>query len=260
MKRTWKFSDIEFFVLWESHAKDALPSPLVFTSRTPLLDDFELEKSSTRDALRNKVDRSFGEVLETLAAPDIRITVDGWDGTDGDDPKKCVRLLAARRGDAGYVVKQLPGETIWHSGGFEVTECAAVGLADAVVAQMPEAAAGKLAEVVLATDSGSDMDYAFGESAVEDSFDDTVAYRSDKFLKTEATTIGTIAVVQGSSVFGPRGVTRREILWRDVVDDGRYASTPSLPSVAVGADAARLTAMINTEVATVVRAIKDERR
>lgn len=144
MSRTWEFGDLEFFVLWEEVDRDGLPSPLIFTSRTPGHDDFVLEKARTRQALRARADRrDIAEFLEVLAFPDIRIVVDGWGGADPDDPAACVRLIGGRKGEQGFVVEQRPGETIWHSGGYVVTECRAVDLATEIVARMPAAPAGK---------------------------------------------------------------------------------------------------------------------
>ena len=47
--------------------------------------------------------------------------------------------------------------------------------------------------------------------------------------------------------------------WRDRTDDGRYTIVGDSPAVAHGTDAARMINMINTEIAAVVSAIKDER-
>ncbi|MEV0707506.1 ESX secretion-associated protein EspG [Nocardia aurea] len=263
MSRTWNFTDLEFFVLWErAESDDEVPSPLTFTSRTAGHDDFIREKIRTREVLSAKIDdRDSAEMLDTLAFPDIRVVVDGWGAQDMDDPKGCVRLLAGRKGDIGYLVKQLPGETIWHSSGFVITECSAVNLAKSLVAEMPALDAGKLGEIMMpVAERDHEVEHEYGASLVEDSFDEPIAHRSRKFLEAPAITEGIITVVQGRSIFGPRGITRHQIEWRDLVDDGRYAIIAGVPPRAVGADAVRLTTLINAEIASVIRAIKDERR
>lgn len=260
MNRRWNFTDLEFVVLCESADEDRLPPPFVFTSRTLLYDDFLREKARARNRLEARLGRSFEHILQALFHPDIRVVVDGWGGPEASDPERCVRLYAARRGDIGYVVQQLPGETIWHSGGFVMAECDAVELADAIASLLPSVDAGRRPDVVIVTDNPSDeMDYAYGQSAVEDSFDDSVLHRSAIFLGWPTSTTGIIEVVQGNSRFGPRGISRRQIRWRDLIDDGRYAITTDVPSIAVGVDIPRLRTMINNEIATVIRAIKDER-
>ena len=45
----------------------------------------------------------------------------------------------------------------------------------------------------------------------------------------------------------------------DLIDDGRYTLTQGSPAAAYGTDGNRMVNMINTEIAEIVRAIKDER-
>lgn len=69
---------------------------------------------------------------------------------------------------------------LWHSGGFVVSECDGIRLADAVVAQLPDVPAGRSGEVVLApTGAYSDTDYAYGVSEVEAASEDSVGLRHD---------------------------------------------------------------------------------
>ncbi|WP_280234050.1 ESX secretion-associated protein EspG [Nocardia cyriacigeorgica] len=260
MNRTWEFSDTEFFVLWKSLRRGGLPFPLFYTGRTEDPERFKAELLAAQEQLRRRLGTSFDPVLAAIADPDLRIVVNGGDGREPREPKGLVRLIGARRHDSGYLVRQLPGETYWHSGGFTVTECDAVGLADAVVAAMPEARAGKQRDVVLPAESpGDDLDHTYGGSAVHDSFDDSTAQRGAAFLAAPAPSYGTIDVVQGFSIFGPRGITRHRLRWRDIEDDGRYVIGDETPPVARPADRRSLTNTINTRVAAVIRAIKDER-
>jgi hypothetical protein len=199
-------------------------------------------------------------VLDVLAFPDLRIVAEGYDGQDPWKPEVPVRLHGVRRGDHGYVFSELSGETYWHSGGFTVTECDPVDLAGVIVRALPDVGPGRSADVALSTRvERNDLDYSYGGSAVRDSFDDSVSDRSATFLALPASCVGTIDVIQGRSRFGPRGITRHRLEWRDVEEDGRYAIDDGNPPIAMATDAKRLTAMTNTRVAEVVRAIKDER-
>ncbi|WP_227998545.1 ESX secretion-associated protein EspG [Nocardia australiensis] len=258
MSGTWTFGDLEFKVMWEILEEDFLPWPLVFTSRTALWEDYLQEKAEVKDRLRRTLDPALREVLEAMQFPDIRLVVYGWDDRDGLNPDFCLRVLGVRRADRGLVVKQRCGETIWHSAGFEVTECGALELGERIVSALPPAAAGRMADVVLLTEADGDLDYTFGDSAVRDSFADSVVHRSEAFLGKSAASIGTIEIIQGHSVFGPRGITKHVIGWRDLQDDGRYAIEDQYPKVAVPADHKRMTTMVNTRIAAVIRAIKDE--
>ncbi|MEU0503972.1 ESX secretion-associated protein EspG [Nocardia sp. NPDC005998] len=260
MNRTWNFTDLEFIAQWEALKQDYLPEPFVYTCRTWVNEDYIREQQDALARLRHSGDRSFDGVLEVLAFPDLRIVAEGYDPADQWNPNVQVRLHGVRRGDRGYVFAELSGETYWHSGGFTVTECDAVDLAGAIVRALPAVEPGRRADVVLSTqDQGDGLDYSLGRSAVHDSFDDSIADRSAEFLVLPISRIGTIDVIQGRSRFGPRGITRHRLQWRDLRDDGRYAIDDQTPPVARAIDAKHLTALINTRVAEVVRAIKDER-
>ncbi|MFI9506341.1 ESX secretion-associated protein EspG [Nocardia sp. NPDC052566] len=261
MSSAWTLTDLEFLVLWEEINDDFLPLPLTFASDAPDWDVLDAAKNAARDALRPRRDYALAELMDDLANADIRVAVYGWDAAEPEKPDGRIRMHGARKGDRGYVVRQLPGKTIWHSAGFEITRGDALGLAEAVVAALPEAMAGRDADVLLVAppESGAgEPDYSYGNSDVWDTFEDSVTSRAEQFLARPAATRGAIEIGQGRSRFGPRGMLRQQIGWWDVVDDGRYAVPPGSPRVASGVDARRLVAMINTEIATVVRAIKDE--
>ncbi|MFE3442573.1 ESX secretion-associated protein EspG [Nocardia sp. NPDC059180] len=260
MNRTWEFSDTEFFVLWKSLRRGGLPFPLYYTGRTEDPERFKAELLAAQEELRRRLGSSFDSVLATIADPDLRIVVNGGDGREPREPKSLVRLIGVRSQNNGYLLKQLPGESYWHSGGFTVTEYEAVGLAHAVVAEMPEAKPGRQRDVVLPAERpGDELDHSYGGSAVHDSFDDSIAQRGAAFLATPAPSYGTIDVVQGFSIFGPRGITKHRLRWRDLEDDGRYVIGDETPPMARPADRKHLTNTINTRVAAVIRAIKDER-
>lgn len=263
MNRSWELTDLEFVVAWEDMKGEFLPHPFVFTSRTPLWNDYLREKNEVRSLLESKLDHSFAEVLTRIARPDIRIEVTAWDSRDAEDPKSCIRMLAVRLGAEALVVTQLPGETVRHSGGYTFVEADPLSLAEVVVAALPKADAGRRREVVLAAAGGvaqeQDFDYSYRDSAVFDSFDDSIGRRSADFLGAPTGSMGVIRVVQGRSRFGPRGIVDRTLRWRDLLDDGRYMITADNPPIARPVGAKQMIAMVNSEIATVVRTIRDER-
>ncbi|MEV4124619.1 ESX secretion-associated protein EspG [Nocardia sp. NPDC049707] len=261
MNRTWKLTDLEFVVAWEDILREGfIPQPFVFTSRTELWNDYVRERIGVREQLVATMDNDLLELLKAMARPDIRVIAAAWDGADPQNTEKCVRVVAARRGDLGVVATQIRGETVLHSGGYTFTECDPLALADELVAILPDAAAGQRGEIELATHTdAAHLDYERQVSAVFDDFDDTVSYRSEAFSKAPVETAGQVIVVQGQSKFGPRGIVENRIPWRDLVDDGRYAIVSANPPVARPVDKRQFVAVINTQIATVVRAIKDER-
>ncbi|MBF6247189.1 ESX secretion-associated protein EspG [Nocardia elegans] len=260
MNQTWKFTDLEFYALWYDSEREALPWPFFFATRTELDSVIRVEQAEALANARRTHGALCREVIEALVRPDLRIIASGRDGREPRKPAGLVRIHAVRRGDRGFVVNQLPGETFYHGTSFTVSECDAVALAEAVVRAMPDATPGRLADVTLAARADTEeFDYSYGRSAVQDSFDDSVAERAARFLAEPVQHQGSIEVIQGRSLFGPRGITRHRLEWRDLLDDGRYVVDDQHPPLAVAADRKRLISMINIRVAEVVRAIKDER-
>ncbi|MCM6776088.1 ESX secretion-associated protein EspG [Nocardia sp. CDC159] len=261
MSRSWKFSGFDFYVLWQDATGDRLPWPFFYTNRMDTIDEFEKMRLEARERLRRELDPYFGEVLAAFAQPDIWIAVNGWDGRKPREPKGLVRIRAARRGDRGWLIIQETGGTYWDASGFTVTEGGAVALADDLVAALPAAGPGKGNDLILPERGGTDeLDFSVGRSAVHDSFDETVTDRAQRFLDTVPVCTGSIDIEQGRSIFGPRGLTRHRLTWRDLEGDGRYVIDDQHPPVARPSDDKRMISLINGRIAEIIRAIKDERR
>jgi len=258
MRRSWTLSDIEFVARYESMREDVLPDPFVFTAPTVDHEEYVRLKADARSRPAGVSGRDFQEMLDTVARPDIRVVVGGWNPADFQAGAGRVRLLAVRRGDVGFLLTQLPGPTAWHSGGYTVTECDAIGLARMVVDALPDVPAGRHGRIVLVDEEREHVDRSFGRSGVRDSGDDEMD-RARAFSAADIAITGGIRVEQGTSDFGPRGRVVRTLRWRDLREDGRYVITGERPPVASGVDGRQLTAAINAEIAVVVRAIKDER-
>ncbi|MEU7766889.1 ESX secretion-associated protein EspG [Nocardia sp. NPDC049190] len=245
MRRTWDLTDIEFAAAWAAAGEDQLPRPLLYTSRTELLEDSERELRQAAAHVRVVHGAELDSVLAALGRPDIRVIVHGRSPGDPDNPKGQIRLHACRLRGTGYLVTQLPGETVWHSGGYTIDQIDALDLAAAVVASLPAVGPGRHHDVVL---PDGDVDHG-----------DVIRARARRFLALPAAMTGSVTVVQGHSVFGPRGISSRTVRWRDLADDGRYVVTGK-PPAATGTDARRMAAAINNAIAHVVTAIHEERR
>lgn len=262
MTRTWSFEDLEFVVLWEQVTDgDFLPRPFQFHSQTPMFYDYLREKREAVVTLRRRLESSFSEVMESIVKPDIRIVLDGWDGKNLERAEGRLRVMAVRKGMRGFVITQLPGETYTHGSGFTITECDPLRLADLVVGVLPDAEPGSRSEIALTppTEDQGETDYEYGHSVVGADRDHLIADSSRRFLSTAPSVIGTIDIIQGMSVFGPRGVSSHRLEWRDLPGDGRYAIGHAAPWRAVPVDGKRMIAMVNARIAEVIRVIKDER-
>ncbi|MCM6776528.1 ESX secretion-associated protein EspG [Nocardia sp. CDC159] len=251
-------SEVELVALWEGLREGALPAPLMALPAIASHDGWERAKREARARLGAEAHNGVGDIVRTMAEPDIRIEAFGWNDRAPKNSEAPIRLLGVRKDAHGFLVEQLPGESVWHSGGFAIAECTAVELARALAQHLPKVGPGRLGDVVLTGDGEcDDAAYDYRQSVVAEQ---TVHRRCAAFLSAPTCGRGVVDIVQGRSLFGPRGITRHRLEWRDVIDDGRYVITrDSGPSIATPVGAERFIAMINSKVAAVVRAIKDER-
>ncbi|MFJ4658147.1 ESX secretion-associated protein EspG [Nocardia sp. NPDC088792] len=256
MTLSWRFTEAEFYALWMDRTGQAPPKPFMFTSATRTADDFEFEQAQARETLSQKTGGDFHLVFDAMANPDLFLTGYGWDEQNRFGTDAMIRVRATRKGTKGYVIRQLPGTSFFHRGGYTVTECDPIQLADEIVRAMPSAERGGMGDIKLASDE-QDLDHDFGRSAIA-AMPDTAVSKSREFLAKSFATSGEIEIVQGRSVFGPRGLTRHTVRFRDLEEDGRYAITDA-PDRALAVDEARFISVLNSYVAAVIQVIKDER-
>lgn len=89
----------------------------------PYLDDYEREWRRIRAELENRGDSAFEAIVDTMVLPEVLVGGEAWEDSDFDNPNKRVRFYAGRLGSRGFVVVQLPGETLRHAEGFTITAC-----------------------------------------------------------------------------------------------------------------------------------------
>lgn len=258
MTAVLEFTPVEFAALYEELKEDGLPQPLSYRGVPQTYTESVRIKREAWQALRRRGGAELTQLVEALTRPDIRVIARGVDGLDPANPKRSLRILGVRKGDDAFLVRQEPGETMLDSAGFTVTRHDALALGDAVAAAFPSADAGRRRDFELVDRMAQDIDFSFGRSLVHDTGDDPAADGAD-FLQQPEDLTGTIEFEQGSSRFGPRGILRLYLVWRDVVDDGRYVIVPGTPARVVPADRRRMVSLINMNIAEIVRAIKDDR-
>ncbi len=255
-------------MLWQDATGDRLPAPFLYVSPATSPEEQRALTQATTKSLREKMTREVDGIIETIAHPDLTLSVYGGNESNPMRAESLIRVLAARKGERGYLISQLPGDSYFHRGGYLVTECDPIRLPDAIVAAIPPAAAGGRGEVELTSSDAHTIlhrdasyadrvEYTDTQSVVAVN-DDRVSAVSARFLRAPASISGEIQITQGSSVFGPRGIARYTVGWRDLEDDGRYVIADR-PAIAVGADTNRFVSLLNARVAAVIRAIKEER-
>ncbi|MFC9437149.1 ESX secretion-associated protein EspG [Nocardia sp. NPDC057030] len=258
MSRTWTLSDVELIALWDRLFKDGLPAPLFALYRGEDAEEWARSAATARAGLAD--DGGLPDALARIADADVRVSVRAFDPRRPDDPDGMVRVIGGRQGGVATLIRQLPGETIWHSGGYIVHTGDGSRLAGAMVGALPDRAAGQRPDTPLVTAPGNaDTDHHYGRSRVQDSYAEADRL-SAEWLDHPAERLGLIETSLGSSIFGPRGITPYRIEWRDLVGDGRYAVRDDVGPVAKPVDRPRLAAMITADIATVWQTLEDERR
>ncbi|MGC4994618.1 ESX secretion-associated protein EspG [Nocardia salmonicida] len=260
MSRSWQLTDTELIALWDKLFKDRLPSPLFALNRGENTQEWMRLAEAALAGLAGSGDGGLYDALARVAHADIRVTVVAFDPRDSDDPASQVRVVGARQGEVATLIRQLPGETRWHSGGYVITSGDADRLPGAVVGALPTREAGRLPDtplITVATDA--EIDHHYGRSPVYDSYIEADR-ASTSWLQRPADRLGMIETCLGSSIFGPRGITPYRIEWRDLVDDGRYAVGSTARPVATAVDRPALATRIAADIATVKQTMEDERR
>ncbi|WP_327115702.1 ESX secretion-associated protein EspG [Nocardia sp. NBC_01730] len=162
--RSWHFTGLEFLVLWEDAGAQGPPAPFTVTNRIRQNCDLARAKREARKAVRAQLGGCFEDVLDVVAVPDIRITVQGWDPGECDNPRSWIRMLGACNGKRVYLLEQLPGETAPRSSGFAITEYGVREFGAVVVARLPEAPRGKHGSIDLSAHAYCDTDQMFRRS------------------------------------------------------------------------------------------------
>lgn len=221
MSCRWFFTDLEFVLLCDDTGRGNIPDPLTFTSRIPFAEDYEAECRRVLDELRDRDDPELRALADAVARPDVSIAVRAWDEQDYADPEHHIRVHAVRSRARGYVITQRPGETVWHSNGFDVVECDPHAVADEALGCLPFANAGRSAAIALpGEDTAGDSEERAAAPGIGDEIEEDD--RGAAFLATPAVRAGDLFVYQGRSKFGPRGRVGMGLDWRDLPDDGRY--------------------------------------
>ena len=259
MTPTWEFTGDEFDALWTGIEEEYMPDPFIHTGAPGDADEAEFVRKDAWARIRRRWGHELDEIIDVLTHPDIRIVVRGYGGGEKlIDPAYSVRMLAVSKGELGYLVRQRPGETLYHAEGFVVTRHSALSLGEVIADHLPEAEAGRGRDIRLDEPGDDQFDRTYGRSLVQH-YDDDSAVQTQTFQQAPLDRDGFIDIEQGWSRFGPRGILRLRLGWRDLTDDGRYVIVPGTPPVAVGADRRRVVSLINSQIAEVVRAIRDDR-
>lgn len=221
----WNLTDLEFKVLCDEYRRGRLPAPFSFVSRIADAARYEAECARLRTLVRGTTTPEFIAMTAVLTRPDVFVVARSWHDAAYDDPARHIRQHAILRGDAAYLITQRPGETVGHSGGFDIVRHDRATVVEALFAAFPAVGPGTGAPLPAAGTARS------------------------PYLEAPADATGFVKVLDGARA--PDG-TRREVglMWRDLPGDGRYALPLHEPAPAgLPLGAAQLAAWVKDRIA-----------
>ncbi|WP_067654855.1 ESX secretion-associated protein EspG [Nocardia harenae] len=254
MSGRWSLTDLEFVLLCDPTGHAGVPDPFTFTSRTELAADYEVECARVLRALRERDDSELWVFADAVARPDVSLALRAWNEREYEDAEQLLRVHAVRSRTRGYVITQRPGETVFHSGGFDVVECDPHAVPEELLGALPFAAAGRCTAIPLPATEHSDAADSEPEPrlAVGDEREDDDA-RTAEFLSRPADRVGDLVVYQGRSKFGPRGRVGWGLEWRDLPGDGRYVVRPDgMIRVATGMGTKGMVEWLDEQIAEIL--------
>lgn len=255
--RQWTLTDLEYKVLCDTRFFGLVPSMFSITSDIPYMDDYERAWRRTRAELAGREDSSFEAIVDAMVLPEVLVGGEVWQDSDFENPQKRVRFYAGRLGSRGFLVTQIPGETMNYAEGFTITACDPRALGETVVALMPRTEPGRRGPIEIDISGAGGRPPGAG-SPIADDDDDHRGLTSSVFLNLPATHCGTVRLTQGRSKFGPRGRISVSRLWRDLPGDGRYViPLEESDPVAVGVGSAGLIDWIETEAEHILERMND---
>jgi hypothetical protein len=261
-----RLTSLELVVLWELMSNDSLPFPLTHFPTQQYEEDYIRAKKETAARLRRgMVERLSGQVPEdalqlwkAAVNPDIVIWAAGEPPGDATDMSAVTRVVGLRRGGYAVVLAQQPGLRIERGGDIDVYQSDVVGLARAVIGQLPRVGRGKHPEVPILPPQPDATDYGHNPSPVLNSNDPT-RQRSDRWRNAKTTQFGELRVQPGSGAHWIQDRRGHVVRWRDLADDGRYLIEPKPNPVAIAVDDSAFEIFVNQRVAELVRRIREDR-
>ncbi|MBM4557640.1 ESX secretion-associated protein EspG [Rhodococcus hoagii] len=140
----WRFTGLEFQVLWRQLGLDRLPYPLRYRPVAETQEDLDRQRRDASAALLPRLAEALHRHLVALAEPRERIEVFGFAGRPDTAP---VRLHAGIRGDTGTLAIQLPGPDVDTGGDVLLRGVAPTRIPDAIASALPRIPAGSRSPV-----------------------------------------------------------------------------------------------------------------
>lgn len=246
--RQWRFSAAEFRVLWDSTGRDVLPYPLAHRFTTEHTQE-EVNRSRQRAAstVLPRLDEDLERAVTVLLAPEARVEISGFRGHRREHR---IRIHAAVHDRHGAIAVQRPGPDDTTGGDIHLTFLAAERVASALVAKLPECAAGQGRTVSIPV---AELDRPTGNDPW------VIAPRDQltRLFNRPTTATFHIAVYPWGSPDNRHTEGRKDFQIIDWADDGRYACFGDRTVTVKPTDSTRMTAQLRQMLSRTVAEVRD---
>ncbi|MGF7119913.1 ESX secretion-associated protein EspG [Rhodococcus sp. AG1013] len=212
---SWRFTGLEFEVLWRQLGRDRLPYPLRFRPTADDRDDLDRQRRAAAQYWAPRVTETLHHHLTVLAEPDIRLEVAGFAGAG---LAARIRMHAGIRGTGATLAIQLPGADADTGGDVLIHGVPPMQIPHAVAAALPAVPAGSRSALRFRR---SDLDSAGGPLLVSAG---ATRLRDEALglLRRPRTGIGEITAFAGVAYDGRPTADGIGLHWLDFDGDGRY--------------------------------------
>jgi hypothetical protein len=215
MTAQWSLSAEQFAAAWFGTGLDRMPFPFRFTSRFPGLHEYREYQRQFRAELGRDERLPLRSAITTLAGPDWRIELFGYDNTREGVELRAV--AAGTRAGSGVLAVQTPGPD---GGRVRLRRYRTDQLATELARLLPDTPAGTVGEKsFLLDDLNDDRPDVFGNAPASQAKE-----RYRRFWRQSCTTRGTAVVLLGPRNAEPLRTGR--LRWIDT-PDGRYCEVPA---------------------------------
>lgn len=217
----WRFSGLEFQLLWEAAGRDRLPYPLRFRTEAPTLNDLTAQRKFAAESVQSILDESVIDALRILAEPTVRVEVSGLRRRN----MVMIRLHGALSGESAVLVRQLPGIDADTGSDVILSVNYASSLVHTMVTHLPPCPAGKVRGVSVRNAENASahiQSNGLGESISRRADSPRAAEELGRFFNRPRTSIGEITIASGIAVDSRHNAGDVHFQWNDFADDGRY--------------------------------------
>ncbi|WP_324194151.1 ESX secretion-associated protein EspG [Nocardia blacklockiae] len=234
-------------MLWDSTGRDVLPYPLVhrFTEESTWEEVNRTRQRVARTVLP-QLDEDLERAVAVLLAPEARVEVSGFVGRRRE---RRIRIHGAVHDRHGAIAVQEPGPEDGVGGDVRLTFLPAERLASALIAQLPECAAGQGKTVSIPVEE-------LDRPAPQDPWVVGPRDQLARLFNRPASATFHIAVYPWGSPDNRHTEGRKDFQIIDWIDDGRYASFGDRTVTVKPTDSARMIAQVRQMLSRTVAEVR----